>query len=68
LDWSVLYTAILALKPAHQTMLTLRFFEDMDYDEIGRVTDTKPGTVRVTLHRILRRLKEGLRDDLGGEA
>ena len=68
LDWPVLYTAILALKPAHQTMLTLRFFEDMDYDEIGRVTDTKPGTVRVTLHRILRRLKEGLRDDLGGEA
>jgi RNA polymerase sigma-70 factor (ECF subfamily) len=68
LDWPVLYTAILALKPAQQTMLTLRFFEDMDYDEIGRITDTKPGTVRVTLHRILRRLKEGLRDDLGGEA
>lgn len=68
LDWPALYTGILELKPAHQTMLTLRFFEDMDYDEIGRITDTKPGTVRVTLHRILRRLEEGLRDDLGGEA
>jgi RNA polymerase sigma factor (sigma-70 family) len=63
-----LYTAILALKPEHQTALTLRFFENMDYDEIGRIMDAKPATVRVTLHRILRRLRESLADDLGGEA
>jgi len=68
MDWPTLYTAILALKPEHQTVLTLRFFEDMDYDEIGRIMDTKPGTIRVTLHRILRKLREGLADDLGGEA
>jgi RNA polymerase sigma-70 factor (ECF subfamily) len=67
LDWPTLYTAILQLKPDHQTILTLRFFENMDYDEIGRVMDIKPATIRVTLHRILRRLKEALRNDLGGE-
>lgn len=68
LDWPTLYAAILKLKPQHQTIVTLRFFEGMDYDEIARVVDARPGTVRVTLHRILRRLREALRDDLGEDA
>jgi RNA polymerase sigma-70 factor (ECF subfamily) len=67
LDWPMLYAAIQELKPEHQTILTLRFFENMDYDEIGRVVDARPATIRVTLHRTLRRLQEVLRGDLGGE-
>jgi RNA polymerase sigma-70 factor (ECF subfamily) len=67
LDWPTLYAAIQELKPEHQTILTLRFFENMDYDEIGRVVDARPATIRVTLHRTLRRLQEVLRGDLGGE-
>jgi len=67
LDWPTLYAAIQQLKPEHQTILTLRFFEDMDYDEIGRITDARPATIRVTLHRILRRLQDVLRGDLGGD-
>ncbi len=67
LDWPTLYAAIQQLKPEHQTLLTLRFFENMDYDEIGRVVETRPATIRVTLHRVLRRLQEELRGDLGGE-
>jgi RNA polymerase sigma-70 factor (ECF subfamily) len=68
LDWPTLYAAIQELKPEYQTILTLRFFENMDYDEIGRVMDARPATIRVTLHRTLRRLQEVLRGDLGGEA
>ncbi|MBN1505796.1 MAG: sigma-70 family RNA polymerase sigma factor [Sedimentisphaerales bacterium] len=67
LDWPTLYAAIQQLKPEHQTILTLRFFENMDYDEIGRVVQSRPATVRVTLHRVLRRLQQELQDDLGGE-
>ncbi len=67
LDWPALYAAILRLKPEHQTILTLRFFENMDYDEIGRIVNARAGTVRVTLHRILRRLNEALRDELEPE-
>ena len=67
LDWPTLYAAIQELKPEHQTILTLRFFENMDYDEIGRVVEARPATIRVTLHRTLRRLQEVLRGDLGGE-
>jgi RNA polymerase sigma-70 factor (ECF subfamily) len=67
LDWPTLYAAIQELKPEHQTILTLRFFENMDFDEIGRVVNARPATIRVTLHRTLRRLHEVLRGDLGGE-
>jgi len=67
LDWPTLYAAIGQLKPEHQTILTLRFFENMDYDEIGRVVEARPAMVRVTLHRVLHRLQDELRGDLGGE-
>jgi len=67
LDWPTLYAAIQQLKPEHQTILTLRFFENMDYDEIGRVVEARPATVRVILHRVLHRLQDELRSDLGGE-
>ena len=66
-DWPTLYAAIRQLKPEHQTILTLRFFEDLDYDEIARIVNARPGTVRVTLHRVLRRLQATLQGDLGGE-
>jgi RNA polymerase sigma-70 factor (ECF subfamily) len=65
LDWPALYAAIQQLKPEHQTILTLRFFENMDYDEIARVVDARPATIRVTLHRTLRRLQDVLRGDPG---
>jgi len=67
LDWPTLYAAIRQLKPEHQTILTLRFFENMEYDEIAGVVGARPATIRVTLHRILRRLQETLQGDLGGE-
>jgi RNA polymerase sigma-70 factor (ECF subfamily) len=67
LDWPALYAAMSRLKDEHQTIVTLRFFENMDYEEIGRIVDARPATVRVTLHRVLRKLKEALRGDLGGD-
>jgi RNA polymerase sigma-70 factor (ECF subfamily) len=67
LDWPRLYEAIRGLKPDQQTILTLRFFEGMDYDEIAGIVNARPGTVRVTLHRALRRLQETLQEDLGGD-
>ena len=67
LDWPALYKTVMKLKPKHQTIVTLRFFENMDFDEIGRITRTKPATVRVTLHRILKQLRNHLQAILDGE-
>jgi len=60
LNWPKIYQAILKLKPKHQTIITLRFFENMEFEEIGRITKTNPATVRVTLHRILKQLRNHL--------
>jgi RNA polymerase sigma-70 factor (ECF subfamily) len=68
LDWPTLYAAIQQLAPEHQTILTLRYFENLDFDEIGRVLHARPATVRVTLHRTLRRLQKALGSDLGEES
>jgi len=60
LDWPQLYTAILKLKPQHQTIVTLRFFENLKYEQIAQVLNVKEVTVRVTLHRILNELRNNL--------
>jgi RNA polymerase sigma-70 factor (ECF subfamily) len=57
LDWPTLYQAILRLKPEHQTIVTLRFFENLSFDQIARILHTSEGSVRVALHRILRKLR-----------
>jgi len=66
-NWPVLYQAVLRLKPKHQTIVTLRFFENLDFEEIGRIINIRPATVRVTLHRILKQLRNHLQSVLDGE-
>jgi len=67
LDWPRLYAAILRLRPKHQTIITLRFFEDLRYDQIAQILNVKEATLRVTLHRILQKLRDYLQTVTGGE-
>ncbi|MHC4106041.1 MAG: RNA polymerase sigma factor, partial [Planctomycetota bacterium] len=48
--WPKLYLAILKLKPQHQTIVTLRFFENLQYGQIAQILDVKEATLRVRLH------------------
>jgi RNA polymerase sigma-70 factor (ECF subfamily) len=66
-DWPRLYAAILKLKPKHQTIVTLRFFENLPYEQIAQILNFKEATVRVTLHRILGKLHNHLQTALDGE-
>lgn len=66
-DWSSVYQAILRLKPKYQTIVTLRFFENMEFEEIGKIINARPVTVRVTLHRILKKLRDHLQNIVDGE-
>jgi RNA polymerase sigma-70 factor (ECF subfamily) len=68
LDWPSLYAAILKLKPKHQTIVTLRFFENLEFEEIGKIVNARSVTVRVTLHRILKKLRNHLQAIVDGEA
>ncbi|MGB2863135.1 MAG: RNA polymerase sigma factor [Sedimentisphaerales bacterium] len=66
-DWSRLYAAILRLKPKHQTIITLRFFENFSYEQIAQILNVKEATLRVTLHRILNKLRNQLKTVFDGE-
>ena len=66
-DWPRLYTAIMKLKPQHQTIVTLRFFENIKYEQLAKILNVKEATVRVTLYRILNELRNHLRTVMDGE-
>lgn len=57
-DWPRLYAAILKLKPKHQTIVTLRFFENLSFEQIAKIINARETTVRVTMHRILKKLRQ----------
>ncbi|MBN2137919.1 MAG: sigma-70 family RNA polymerase sigma factor [Sedimentisphaerales bacterium] len=68
LDWPRLYAAIMKLKPKHQTLITLRFFEDLPFEQIAEVMEITQSAARVTMHRVLRQLRENLKDSFEWEA
>ncbi len=55
---ALLKPAVLSLKPTYQTIITLRFFENMKLTEIARVLGCSPGAVRSRLARALARLRK----------
>ena len=66
-DWPKLYAAILKLKPQHQTIITLRFFENLPYERIANIVSIKETTLRVKVHRILNDLRKHLLTVFNGE-
>ena len=60
IDWPVVYGAILKLKKQEQTIVTLRYFENMSLPDIGGILDIKESTVRVKLHRAIKELRKHL--------
>jgi RNA polymerase sigma-70 factor, ECF subfamily len=58
--------ALLGLKPRYQTVITLRFSENLTHNEIAGVLGHSPGTVRSHLSRAIAELR--MRLDAVGEA
>jgi RNA polymerase sigma-70 factor (ECF subfamily) len=63
---SMLKEALLSLKPKYQTVVSLRFFENMSHADIAAIVDAKESTVRSRLTRALRKLRKRLANDFGG--
>ena len=47
----LVHRAVLAIPPQYRLVLVLHDMEDLDPDQIARVLNLRPGTVRVRLHR-----------------
>ncbi|MHC4496936.1 MAG: RNA polymerase sigma factor [Planctomycetota bacterium] len=56
----ILKRALLSLKPKYQTVITLRFFENMKLTEIAACLGKKPSTVRCWLSRATAKLRKKL--------
>jgi RNA polymerase sigma-70 factor (ECF subfamily) len=56
----ILKRALLSLKPKYQTVITLRFFENMKLTEIAACMGKKPSTVRCWLSRATAKLRNKL--------
>jgi RNA polymerase sigma-70 factor (ECF subfamily) len=57
---ALLREAVLSLKPKYQTVITLRFFENLKLTEIAEVLASRPGTVRSQMARALAKLRKVL--------
>jgi len=55
---ALLREAVFALKPRYQTIITLRFFENLKLTEIAEVLASRQGTVRSQLVRALAKLRK----------
>ena len=55
-----LHDALRRLPERYQTVLALRYFEGMSYDEVADVLEKKLGTVKSLIHRGLARLRRQL--------
>jgi RNA polymerase sigma-70 factor (ECF subfamily) len=55
---ALLKQAMLTLRPKYQTVITLRFFENLKLTEIAAVLGSSPGTVRSQLARALGKMRK----------
>lgn len=62
IDLEELHLCLGTLSPEHRETLVLRYFEDMDYEEIARVTGNTLGTVRSRIHYAKRALRRALKE------
>ena len=64
-DWTgrvSLYDAIDRLPPKLKTVILLRFFEDMKFEEIARITAQKESTAKAQVYKALQLLKLDMED------
>lgn len=64
---ALLKQAVFSLKPKYQTIITLRFFENLKLTEIAEVLESGPGTVRSQLARALAKLRKNIAAASAGE-
>ena len=58
------YTAVMGLPEKYRTAVHLFYYEGYSVEEIGRMTDTKPSTVKSHLHRAREALRQVLKEDM----
>lgn len=64
IDYSNLKMKLTELSSDEQNLISLRFFEKMSYKEIGEILKKKEGTVKVRMHRLLKKIRSQLEKEM----
>lgn len=59
-ELTVMWQAVGTLSPRRRTAVVLRYYEDLNFDEISDILDCRPATARSLVHRALRQLAKEL--------
>ena len=60
---NTVYNAVMQLPEKYRTAVHLFYYEGYSVEEIGRMTETKPSTVKSHLHRAREALRKVLKED-----
>ena len=60
---NTVYNAVMQLPEKYRTAVHLFYYEGYSVEEIGRMTDTNPSTVKSHLHRAREALRRALKED-----
>ena len=61
---TTVYNAVMELPEKYRTAVHLFYYEGYSVEEIGRMTDTNPSTVKSHLHRAREALRKVLKEDM----
>lgn len=67
MGWPRVYRTLMELTHEEQTIVTLRFFEKLEFEQMAKITGIKETTLRVKLHRSLNKLRTNLTAEMDGE-
>jgi RNA polymerase sigma factor (sigma-70 family) len=66
-NYEIVQRKIAAFKIDEQNLIALRFFEKLSYKEIAEIYNRKEGTIKVQMHRLLRKLRMNIEKEIENE-
>ena len=66
-NYDVIQRKIAAFKTDEQNLITLRYFEKLSYKEIADIYKKKEGTIKVQMHRLLKKLRCNVEKEIANE-
>lgn len=55
--------ALLTLSPQQKTVFCLRYFDELEYEEISKITGSRPETLKVSYHNAKERIKQYMEEN-----
>ena len=58
-----LQKALLKLPDKQRLVFNMKYFDEMKYDEISKITETSVGSLKASYHHAVKKIEQMLKDD-----